>query len=272
MAGLVVAFKSYHYEGGLFGSPWVGFDNFRYLFISDTIYRLTVNTIMYNVAFIAVSMALQITAAIFLSEIVGKWFRKITQSFLFFPYFISYVLLGAFVYNIFNYEFGILNSVLKAISIEPFDAYGAPSIWKFILVFFYCWKWIGYGAVIYLAAILNINGEYYEAAKIDGANIFQQIRHITIPQLMPTIAILFLFKVGMIMKGHFDLFYQIIGDNSMLYNSTDVIDTFVFRALVRNFDIGMGSAAGLYQSIFGLVIVFTVNAVVKRLNREYALF
>ncbi|NOU68766.1 ABC transporter permease subunit [Paenibacillus sp. LMG 31461] len=272
MTGLVLAFKNYNYTDGIFNSPWVGFDNFKFLFVSGAIYRITTNTIVYNFVFIGLGTVTQIAAAVFLSEMTGKYFKKLSQSLMFLPYFISYVLLGAFVYNIFNFEFGSLNTLLKTFNLAPMDAYGTPWIWKYIISCFYLWKWIGYGSIIYLAAIMSINSEYYEAGRMDGATVFQEIRYITLPLIMPTVVILFLFNIGSLLRGQFDLFYQLIGDNGNLFEATDIIDTYVFRALTRSFDIGMGSAVGFYQSVFGLLLVVTVNYIIKKINSDYALF
>ncbi|WP_040952259.1 ABC transporter permease [Gorillibacterium massiliense] len=272
MIGVYYAFTNFSFDGGLFKSPFVGIDNFRFLFESGVLMKLTKNTVLYNLAFIFLGNLLQLICAIFLSEMVGKWFKKIAQSVMFLPFFISMVLVGAFVFNLFSFETGAVNGFLRMIGAQPYDFYMHTAPWKFIIVFFHVWKGIGYGTVIYLAAILGISDEYHEAAKIDGANIFQRIRHITIPLLIPTFVLLILLALGGILKGQFDLFYQIIGNNGMLFDSTDIIDTYVYRALAVNFDIGMGTAAGLYQSFFGLCLVLTVNWVVRRFQKDYALF
>lgn len=272
MAGVYMAFTRYNVVGGMFQSPFVGLENFRFLHLSGRLWIITKNTVLYNLVFIAVGMITQIAAAIFISELPGKLFRKTTQSLMFLPYFVSYVLIGAFVYQIFNFEFGTFNNILKTIGIQPIDAYANTGIWKYVIVFFYIWKSIGYGMVVYLAAIMGIDNGYYEAAEIDGADVFKQIRHITLPMLKPTFIILFLFAIGGILKGQFDLFYQIIGNNGMLYNSTDIIDTFVFRSLMGTNDYGQAAAAGLYQSFFGFVLIMLVNFIVKKINEEYALF
>jgi putative aldouronate transport system permease protein len=272
MAGLYLAFTRYNFNGGIFGSPFVGFKNFEFLFSSGTAYTITANTVLYNLAFIVVTNSLQVFVAIVLSELPGKIFKKASQSVLFLPYFISYVILSVFIYNLFNYEHGFVNSTLKTIGIKPIDVYNNPAPWKFIILFFYIWKNLGYGSVIYFASIMNISQDYYEASEIDGANVLQQIRHITIPSIMPTFVLLFLFSLGTILRGQFELFYQLIGDNGVLYDATDIIDTYVYRSLQRNFDYGLGTAAGLYQSFFGLILIVTVNTLVKRRHPEYALF
>ena len=275
MVGVYYAFTQFNFNGGLFGSPFIGFKNFEFLFTGGTnavIWVLTRNTILYNVAFILIGNTLQIVTSIFLSELPGKIFKRTAQSIIFLPYFISFVLIGVFVYNIFNFEYGLFNSMLKLFNRAPIDFYGLPSAWKYILVTANVWKGIGYGTVVYLAAIMGIDRSMYEAADIDGANVFQKIRFITLPHLKPTFILLILFSLGSILKGQFDLFYQIIGNNGTLFPATDIIDTYVYRALTVNFDIGLGTAAGLYQSFFGMMLILTVNAIIRKVNAEYALF
>lgn len=271
MVGVYYAFTSYDFNKGLFGSPFVGFKNFEFLLRSGNLYVITRNTILYNLVFIGLGSFLQILCAVILSEIPGKWFKKVTQSVLFLPYFISFVLIGAFAYNLFS-SIGVANSLLKQLGMQPYDFYLHAAPWKYVIVFFNIWKGLGYGTVIYLAVITGISTEYYEAARIDGANKFQQIRFITLPLLKPTFILLLLFSLGGILRGQFDLFYQIIGNNGMLFATTDIIDTYVYRSLMINFDIGMGTAAGLYQSFFGFLLVMTVNYLIKRNYKEYALF
>ncbi|RXZ79105.1 sugar ABC transporter permease [Paenibacillaceae bacterium] len=272
MVGVYYAFTNYSFDGGLFGSPFVGMQNFQFLFESGTLYALTKNTVLYNLAFIFLGNIMQLICAVFLSELIGKWFKKTTQSIMFLPFFISFVLVGAFVYNLFNFETGFINAMFRQLGLEPYDFYMNTTPWIYIIIFFNVWKGLGYGTVIYLAAIMGISDEYHEAAKIDGANIFKRIRYITIPLLKPTFILLILLSLGGILKGQFDLFYQIIGNNGMLYETTDIIDTYVYRSLAVNFDMGMGTAAGLYQSFFGFVLVITVNWIVRKVQKDYALF
>lgn len=272
MAGVVAAFKRYNYIGGLFGSPWCGLDNFRFLYQSGVLLRITSNTIAYNVVFMFLNVVTQVGTALLLNEIGNKVCKKFSQTLIFMPYFVSFVIVGVLVYNIFSYDNGLLNNILNYFGQPKFEAYLTTGIWKYILVFFQQWKGLGYGVVVYLAAITGISGEYYEAARIDGASHWQEIRYISLPLLKPTVITITLFAVGKILKGQFELFYQIIGSNGVLYNATDIIDTYVFRSLTQTFDVGMGTAAGFYQSLFGLVLVITVNGVVKRINPDYALF
>ncbi len=272
MVGVYYAFTNFDFEGGLFGSEFVGMQNFKFLYDSGVLWNLTKNTVLYNLAFILLGNALQLLCAIFLSELPGKWFRKLTQSIMFLPFFVSFVLVGAFVFNLFNSSNGVINTVLVQLGLQPYDFYLHTAPWKYIIIFFNIWKGLGYGTIIYLAAIMSISDEYHEAAKIDGANIFKRIRYITLPMLVPTFILLILLSLGGILKGQFDLFYQIIGSNGVLYNSTDIIDTYVYRSLAVNFDIGMGTAAGLYQSFFGLVLVVAVNYIIRKTHKDYALF
>jgi putative aldouronate transport system permease protein len=202
----------------------------------------------------------------------GKYFKKISQSIIFLPYFISWIIVGVFVYNIFNYETGTLNTILKSFQLEPVNLYSMPTSWIFIICFFNSWKWVGYISVVYIASITNIDPECFEAANIDGANIFQKITHITIPSITPTIIILFLLNIGRILRGDFQMFYQIIGNNGQLFDTTDVIDTFVFRSLINSGDIGMPSAATFYQSVLCFIIIIAVNGIIRKVRPENALF
>ncbi|MCL1795647.1 MAG: ABC transporter permease subunit [Clostridia bacterium] len=271
MSGVYLAFTKFNFIDGLFHSPFVGFRNFEFLFFSGTIGRLIANTVAYNLAFILVGNLFQITCAIILSEIPGRVFRKTSQSLMFLPYFISYVMVGVFAYNLLNYS-GVVNTWITALGGRKISFYTTSGIWKYIIVAFNTWKGLGYGTIVYLAAITSIDPEYYEVAKISGASILQQIRYITLPLLRPMFVFLLLFSLGGIMKGQFDLFYNLIGSNGLLYSATDVIDTYVYRALTVNFDMGMGSAAGLFQSSFGLLMVLGVNFIVRKIQPDYALF
>lgn len=272
ITGVLLAFKQYSIRGGFFGSPWVGLANFRFLWISGQLWRVTRNTVLYNLAFMLTTHAVAVMVAVFISEMRGKRVKKAAHSILFLPYFISYVILGVFVYNILNYEFGSLNTFLRGIGRPAVNVYEQKALWPFILAFFNMWKWLGYSSVIYLAVAVGIDRQLYEAAAIEGASIWQRTRFITIPYLLPTFVIILLLQLGRIMRGQFDLFYNIIGNNSQLFEVTDVIDTFVFRSLIYNFDVGMSTAAGLYQSVFGLLIILSVNWLVRTIRPDFALF
>lgn len=275
MAGIYLAFTKFNFKAGMFGSPFVGFDNFKFLFAGGSdavIWTLTKNTILYNLAFLLLGNILQIAVAIIVSEVMGKRLKKLCQSVMFLPYFISFVIVGVLVYNVFNYEYGLANNLLQSFGRDPVNFYAEPGVWKYIIVAVNLWKGLGYGMVVYLAAIMGLDREFYEAAEIDGANIFQRIWYITLPLLKSTFIMLILFSLGGILKGQFDLFYQIIGNNGQLYAATDIIDTYVYRALTVNFDVGLGTAAGLYQSFVGMLLVLTVNWIVRKLDTDSALF
>ncbi len=272
MSGLVLAFKNYRYDMGVFGSDWNGLANFSYLFSSGTGWLITRNTILYNLLNLITSQMLAVLIAIFITEMNGKIFKKVSQSVIFLPYFISWVIVGVFVYNIFNYETGLMNGLLTSVGFEAVNMYDKPGAWPAIICIFNSWKWCGYNSVIYIAAITGVDSEIYEAASIDGATIFQRIRAITLPSIKPTIITMLLLQVGRILRGDFEMFYQIVGNNGQLYNATDVIDTYVFRSLMQNSNIGMTAAASFYQSALCFIIIMVVNAVVKRIDADYALF
>ena len=272
MTGVSLAFKNFKYALGIFKSPWCGWDNFRYLFVTGKIWSLTRNTLLYNIAFIFLGLLFEVGFAILLSEINNKLFKKIAQGFMFLPYFISWVVVGMIAYNFLNVEHGTINTLIAKLGGEKINFYGTTWVWPFILVFFSAWKNVGYGTVLYLAAIMGIDTEIYEAAQIDGANIFQRIFKVTIPCLVPTLIILTLLAVGNIFRGDFQMFYQLVGNNGPLFNATDVIDTFTFRSLIQSGEVGMSAAAGLYQSVFCFITIVFTNFLVKKYDPDYSLF
>lgn len=272
MPGAYVAFVDYNMRKGIFGSTFVGLKNFEFLAKTGDLWRITKNTLLYNLAFILIGHFVQVTLAIMISELTNKWFKKITQSTILLPHFISMVIVGFFAYNLFNFNFGFINGILSSLGLEKHDFYSDQGIWKYIIVAFNIWSSTGYGMIVYLAAITGLDKEIYEAATIDGATLMQRIRYITFPLLKPTIILLVLFGLGGILRGSFDLFYNLIGNNSVLFPQTDIIDTFVFRSLMGKFNFSQGAAVGFYQSVFGLIFVMTVNAIVKKVDPESALF
>ena len=273
MAGVYLAFTNFSFKGGLFGSPWVGMQNFKTLWDQGKIAYLTRNTVLYNIAFIFLGNFLQIAAAIVLSRMTNKFMKKSYQTIMFLPYFVSYVIVQAFSYALFNSGSGMVTMMIRSLTGNTnFAPYSTPGIWKYIIVLVYLWKQIGYGTVVYLAAITSIGDDYYEAAQIDGATVMQQIRYITIPLLVPTFIVLLLLALGQIMRGQFELFYQLVGNQGQLYEATDILDTFVFRMLRVSFDVGIGSAAGPYQSLVGFCLIMFINWAIKRNHEEYALF
>lgn len=271
LPGIWVAFVKYNYRNGIFGSKFVGLQNFEFLAESGKLLSLTRNTILYNLAFILLGNLLAVFIAILLNEMRSKWFKKVSQTLMFLPYFISQVLVGLLVYSLLNFDTGFINSILTAMSMEKWQPYADPKVWPVLMVIIYLWQQTGYNSVVYFAAIMGIDAETIEAARVDGANGFQKIRYIILPSLKPTIVILILFALGGIVKGNFGLFYNIIGSNSILYPTTDIIETFVYRATMTDFNFSTASAVGLYQSVIGFVIVMAVNYIVKKIEPDYSL-
>ena len=271
MFGITIAFKDYNYNGGILGSPWCGFKNFEYLKISGKLWALTRNTLLYNLAFIVFGIIFEVGFAVMLSEITKKTFKKVTQAFMFLPYFISWVVVSTIMLNIFGQN-GVLSNVLAHFGIEDFSIYQQIRQWPVIMLAIRIWKQTGYGTVVYLAAIAGLSQEMFEAASIDGASIWQKIRYITIPGLKPTIFIMFLLSVGNIFRGDFGMFYQLVGNNQLLLETSDVIDTFVYRSLITSPNIGMSAAAGFYQSVLCFVTIVSVNWLVKKVDPDYTLF
>lgn len=264
MPGLILAFNNYNFQDGIFRSPWVGFKNFDFFFGSDKAGSITFNTLYLNGLFIIFSLITQMGSAIFLNEIRIKKFKSLVQSVQFLPYFLSWIVISSLLFSLFSSELGSVNRILSALGGEPVSWYSHSEYWRFILVGAYLWKWTGYGTVIYLAAIAGIDGEYYEAARIDGAGRLQQMTRITIPLLTPTAIILTLLAVGRIFYGDFGMIYSIIKDNGLLLRTTEVIDTYVYRSMRMSGDISFASAVGLYQSLAGFLLVGLTNWLSKR--------
>ena len=273
MPGIWVAFVRFDFVKGTFKSPFVGLDNLKFIALSGKLGMLVRNTVLYNLAFIATSTVMQILIALLFNELDSKVFRKYAQSFMILPNFISYVLVGALSFAIFNNSNGILKMLLTALGRTPVDVYQTAGAWPVILVLVNLWKGSGYGSIVYFAALMGMDKEMLEAAKVDGANTIQRIRYITLPTLRPTVIILLLLSIGGILRGNFDLFYNIVGSNNvLLQNSTDVLETFIFRAMVSNSNFSTAAAVSFVQSVFGLVVVLTTNAIVKKVEPDYALF
>ena len=249
MCGIWLAFTRFDFRLGFFKSPFVGFDNFRLC-----------------------GNMMQVICALFLNDLGNRRFVKTSQSLIFLPYFISYVLVGLFSYALFNVDNGLINTALRSLGMEEYNFYLEPNAWPFIIVAVQVWKGLGYGSVVYLSVMSSFDQEIYESARIDGATKWQQVRKLTLPMVKPTFMLLVMFNLGSILKGQFQLFYQLVGNNGLLFNTTDIIDTYVYRSLTVNFDIGMGSAAGVFQSVFGCALVLIVNALVRRHDKDLALF
>lgn len=272
MPGMYIAFVKYNYQKGIFGSPFVGLKNFKFLFTSGQLLLLLRNTVLYNLAFIIVGNVLQLSFAILLNEVQSRMFKKTTQSLMFLPYFISDVLVSLLVYNLLNYDFGFISNLVRSMGGEMPKIYQNAGAWPLVIILVNIWKGTGYGTVVYFAAITSMDTSMLEAAQIDGANGFQKIRYIILPTLKPTVVVLFLFAIGGILKGNFGLFYNLIGNNSVLFSTTDIIETYVYRSMMNSFNFAQSSAVGLFQSAVGFFIVLGANAFVKHLDPDYALF
>jgi putative aldouronate transport system permease protein len=272
MFGIIIAFKEYRFDQGILGSKWVGFYNFQYLFSTDVALRITRNTVFMNLLFMVFGTFAAVLAALLMNEVQGKLRARFYQSAMFLPYFISWVIVGYFTFTFLSNENGVVNHLLVSSGIESIDWYNSPEYWPAILVIVTLWKGVGYSSILYLAVMLGISPEYFDAAKIDGAGKLQQIWYVTLPELVPTIVIVLLLSVGGMFRADFGLFYNVTQDNPSLYPTTDVIDTFVYRALRQMNDLGMTAAAGLYQSTVGFVLVLLVNWVVRRIAPDRSLF
>ena len=274
MFGLYLAFKDIDFRKGLWGSDWIGFKNFEFLFKSTDAFIITRNTILYNLAFIVINTFLAVLVAILLNEIVSVRKVKVYQSLILLPYLISMVVVSYLVLAFLDAK-GFINSAIitgllgKDAGVEW---YSRPGYWPFIIIFVNAWKNIGYLCVIYYASIIGIDTEYYEAANLDGATMVQRVRYITVPLIKPTIVTMVLLNIGRMFYSDFGLFYQVPMDSGALYSTTNVIDTYVYRALIKLSDIGMSSAAGVYQSVVGFVVVLVSNLVVRKIDKENALF
>ena len=273
MFGLVIAFKKINYSVGILNSPWVGLKNFKFLFASSDAALMFRNTILYNLAFIILRNLLGLSIAIALDSIRTKWFRNTAQIIILIPYLISIAIVSYIVYAFLNHSSGLMNTaILPLFGAEPVKWYTTPAPWPAILVIVHIWIGAGYTSIIYYATLIGIDKTIYEAAVIDGAGIWQQIKNVTLPCMRPTVIILMILGVGRICFSDFGLFYQVPMNSGVLYNATQTIDTFVYRALLEQNNLGRSSAAGLLQSMLGFVLVLATNALVKKFDRDSALF
>lgn len=274
MFGVLLAFKKVDFSVGIFASDWIGFKNFEFLFAAGgDAWTITRNTLLYNIVFIILNTTLGITFAIFICDITAKRLKKIYQSAILFPFLMSMVIVGYIVYAFFSMQTGIVNkTILPLFGQDPIFWYNEPKYWPAILIFVNAWKGVGYGCLIYISAINGIDPTYYEAAELDGAGKLKQIWNITLPCILPSIITLTLLNIGRIFYSDFGLFYQVPRNSGMLYSTTNVIDTYVYRGLMTQGNIGMSSAAGAYQSIVGFVLVLVSNLVVRKVSKENALF
>ena len=272
MAGLVLAFKRYNYSLGMWKSPWAGLSNFTYLFNAQDAINITRNTLLYNLVFIFLGNLLAVVVAIMLNFLRGNLNKKIYQTLILIPYLISMVVVSYIVYGFLSQENGFINRAIESLGGKSISWYTTSKYWPFILTIVYLWKSFGYSSIIYYATVIGIDSSLYEAAAIDGAGTWQQVRNVTLPGLKGTIATLVLLAIGRIFYSDFGLFYQVPMRSGLIANATDTIDVYVYKALTQLNDIGRASAAGFIQSVVGFVLILTVNLTVRKVNEENALF
>jgi putative aldouronate transport system permease protein len=272
MGGIVIAFQDFNVMKGITGSKFVGLKNFEFFFRTDDWIKVVTNTLYLNILFIAFGTIAAVAIAIMVTEIGGKTFKKVTQSVMIFPHFLSWTVVSMFMTAFVATDGGFLNQILGTFGIAPITFLSSPQYWPAILVLLKIWSGAGFGSIVYMATIAGINPEIYESASMDGASRWQKIRFITLPLLKPTIILLTILAVGGIFNGDFGMIYAIIGRNPALYPTTDVIDTYVFRALLDLGDLGMAAAVGFLQSFVGFVLVVTVNYIAKKTSPDSAIF
>lgn len=272
MGGIVIAFQDFKAVKGITGSEFVGLRNFRFFFQSGDWVRIVSNTLFLNALFIVFNMITAVAIAIMITELGGKWFKKIAQSIMIFPHFLSWTVVAMFVMAFVATDGGFINQILSLFGLESIQFLSSPQYWPLILVLLNIWHGAGFGSIVYMAAISGINPDIYESASIDGASRFQKIRFITLPLLKPTVVLLLILAVGGIFNGNFGMIYAIIGRNPPLYPTTDVIDTYLFRAMMDLGDMSMSAAIGFMQSLIGFILVLTVNYVARKFAPESAIF
>jgi putative aldouronate transport system permease protein len=273
MAGLVMAFQDYNNSAGVMGSPLVGLANFKFLFSTTDAFTITRNTVLYNLVFIVFNMILAVIMALMLSILRTRKAAKVIQTLYMLPYFLSYAVINIVVYAFLYRDHGLVNEIFGALGLpDKTNWYQQAGLWPPLLIFVNAWKNVGYQTVLYLAVISGISQDYYEAAMLDGASKFQQARHITLPHLRFIVGISIIMAMGSIFRGDFGLFYTVPRNTGMIYRVTDVIDTYIYRGLTTLNNVGMSTAAGLYQSVVGFILVLIVNAVVNKIDPDSAMF
>lgn len=275
MLGLVIAFQNFNVKDGIFGSSFCGLNNFRFFFngsIWPGLSKAAVNTLWLNVIFIIASTFVSVVLAVVFSEITAKKYKKITQTLSLLPYFISWTIVSLFLNNaVISTDNGILTNLLEGMGIQ-INFYQEAWVWPIIMVVLKVWQASGYGAIVYLATITGIDPGIMEAAEIDGATKWQKIRYMTLPILRPTVILMTLFNIGRIFYGDFVMFYALIGDNSMLYSTVDVIDTYTYRAMRTLNEYGLSTAIGMVQSVLGFIMVVTANKLARKYEPDSAIF
>ena len=273
MAGITIAFRKINYRLGIWKSPFCGLVNFEFLFSSGSVFTIIRNTLLYNIVFIVLGTVLAIAMAILLNEVRQKYLNRVYQTLVLLPHLMSMVVVSYLAYAFLSGETGYINNtILPLLGIDKIAFYQEKKYWPFILTFVNMWKSVGFNMVIYLAAVIGISPDYYEAARIDGASKWKQITRITIPLLTPTVITLFILSVGRIFYSDFGLFYQVPRNSGTLYDVTQTIDTFVYNALMNQNNISMSSAAGFIQSVVGCCLVLTANGIIRKISRENAMF
>ena len=273
MFGIQIAFRRYNARDGIYGSPFCGLDNFKFLFQTNDAWLMTRNTLLYNLAFIILGNVRAIAIAIMLNEITGSKKKQVYQTIILIPYLISMIIVSYLAFAFLSSSNGFFNNtILKGLGLPAVDWYNTPKYWPFILVFINLWKSLGYSMILYYATICGIDYTLYEAAEIDGASRWQKITHVTLPSLKSTIIILILMSLSGIFRSDFGLFYQVTQNSGPLIKVTQTIDTYVYRGLMQTNNIGMSSAAGVYQSVVGFILVMTANGIVRKVDKDSALF
>ena len=287
MGGMYMAFTKFNVVDGIFGSPFVGFDNFGYFFKGNPYaWNVIANTLIINFWGLILGTIMPVTLAIFMNEIRSEPFKKVTQSAMFFPYFLSWVVVGAILYGFFTANFridrrtgelittganGVVNRLLMTFGQTPIRWYAEPKYWKPIIIVADVWKWAGYNSIVYMAAMAGFDGSLYEAATIDGASRFQQIIHLTVPMLKPTVVVLSLMSIGRIFYGDRGMIWGVVGNNAAILDAVNVIDTYVYSSM-RSMGFGFSTAIGLCQSVMGLIMILFANAAAKKINDGEGLF
>lgn len=272
LGGIVVAFKKFNVRKGIFGSEFIGWENFKFLFKSSDAFTITRNTLLYNVLFLVLDLVIAVAIAIALNELLNKRRSKVFQTIFMAPYFLSWVVVSFMMFALLSVDNGLFNRILELFGRDPVNWYSTPSQWPFILIISQIWKTVGYSTVMYLGCLTGIPNDYYEAAVMDGATKWQQIKYITIPAMRSMMIILSILAVGKIFFADFGLFYQLPRNNGPLFPVTNVIDTYLYRALKETGNIGMAAAANLYQSVVGCILIVGSNMVVRKVDRDSALF
>jgi putative aldouronate transport system permease protein len=275
MFGIVIAFQDFHPRTGFF-SPWVGLTNFQLLWNSPVVFRIVRNTLLLNFMFLVATTFFSVLVALLLNEVRNHWFKKLSQSIMFLPFFMGWSVVSMILFGLLDPEFGTINKLLIGLGFAPTNVMTRPEAWPWILTITRVWRDTGAGCIIYLAVLTGINQELYEAAAMDGANRLQRIRRISLPLLVPSIILLTLLAIGNIFYGDFGMIYAIVQERANLYPTTDVIDTYIIRALQSSMNFGMSTAVGLSQSVLGFILVFGSNWLVKwyshRRGEDYSLF